>query len=73
MFLYPKQQRMSWSERVNKLRHVLSTGIETSNELFYNMYSKGTFNLPSDRQYFVDPSGEIYYESNHQNQAVQAV
>ncbi|XP_045110382.1 uncharacterized protein LOC123504122 [Portunus trituberculatus] len=67
------RQRMSWADRVNKLRHVLSTGIDVSNELFYNMYSKGRVNLPSDRQYYVDSSGEIYYDSDHQNQVVQAV
>ncbi|KAK8392946.1 hypothetical protein O3P69_013164 [Scylla paramamosain] len=67
------RQRMSWADRVNKLRHVLSTGIDVSNELFFNMYSKGTVNLPSDHQYYVDSSGEIYYESDHKNQVAQTV
>lgn len=65
--LCPKQKRESWSDRVKKLRHVLATGVDVSDEL-YHVYSKGISNLPADRQYYVDSSGEIYYAADHQNQ-----
>ncbi|XP_050726315.1 uncharacterized protein LOC127003523 [Eriocheir sinensis] len=62
-FLASQQEggQKSWAERVRSLQQVLNTGLDVSDELFHRMHSTG-INLPTDRQYFVDSSGEIYYD-----------
>lgn len=59
------QGLQTWADRVRSLRQLLNTGLDVSDERYHRMYSTGV-NLPSDRQYYVDSSGEIYYDAGYQ-------